>query len=161
MTSDSESAALPYRPCAGIMLINAQKSIFVGERLDGQDSGIWQMPQGGIDPGEEPMAAAMREMEEEIGTRNAEIIAETPDWLTYDLPPDLRGKVWCGRYRGQKQKWFLLRFLGTDAEINLQTEHPEFSAWKWTDADALVAEVIAFKRDIYRQIRSAFADYLT
>lgn len=160
MTRDLETAALPYRPCAGIMLLNKHNAIFVGERLDGQDSGIWQMPQGGIDPGEEPASAAMREMEEEIGTRNAEIIAETPDWLTYDLPADLRGKVWRGRYRGQKQKWFLLRFLGTDAEINLQTEHPEFSAWKWTDTDALVAEVIAFKQDIYRQVRSAFAAHL-
>ena len=161
MTTDPETAPLPYRPCAGIMLVNSNNLIFVGQRLDGRGSGIWQMPQGGIDPGEDPAAAALREMEEEIGTGNAKIIAEARDWLTYDLPPDLAPKVWRGRYRGQKQKWFLLRFLGQDGEINLQTKHREFSAWKWTDSDTLIKEIIDFKRDIYRQVRTAFSAHLS
>ena len=161
MTTDPDAAPLPYRPCAGIMLVNKDNLIFVGQRLDGRSSGIWQMPQGGIDPGEDPAAAALREMEEEIGTGNAKLVAETRTWLTYDLPADLAPKVWHGRYRGQKQKWFLLRFLGHDVEINLQTEDPEFSAWKWTDGDSLIKEVIDFKRHIYRQVHTEFAAHLS
>lgn len=148
--------ALPYRPCAGLMVMNRQGEIFVARRID-TDLDAWQMPQGGIDEGEAPRAAALREMKEEIGTDNAEIIAETADWLAYDLPDHLIGKVWKGKYRGQKQKWFLVRFLGEDSEINIATEHPEFDAWRWMSLADVPRHIVPFKRDIYQAVCDEFA----
>ncbi|HYE50420.1 MAG TPA: RNA pyrophosphohydrolase, partial [Azospirillaceae bacterium] len=127
---------LPYRPCVGIMLLNGQGHVFVGRRKDTPDA--WQMPQGGIDEGETPRQAALRELEEEIGTARAEVLAETAGWHRYDLPPHLLGKVWGGRFRGQEQKWVCCRFTGTDADIDLATAHPEFDAWRWVPVDELI-----------------------
>ena len=152
MTTD-----LPYRPCVGMMLFNAEGRVFVGKRID-QSVEAWQMPQGGIDAGEDPRAAAMRELEEEIGTRNAEVLREHPEWLTYDLPPHLVGFALQGRYRGQKQKWFALRFRGAESEINLGTSHPEFSEWQWMDLDALLGAIVPFKRPTYAAVIAAFKD---
>jgi putative (di)nucleoside polyphosphate hydrolase len=150
---------LPYRPCAGIVLFNKQGQVFVGQRLDTHQD-AWQLPQGGIDDGEEPSAAALRELEEEIGTGNAEIIAEVKNWLHYDLPPELLGKVWKGRYRGQTQKWFALRFLGDDTEISPSAvEHPEFGAWKWANFEEIPEMAISFKRSIYQTLVSEFSRF--
>lgn len=145
----------PYRPCVGVMLLNAHNDVFVGQRID-QEVEAWQMPQGGIDPGEEPLTAALRELKEEIGTDNASLLAESRGWLDYDLPPDLADKVWKGRYRGQTQKWFALRFLGHDSEIDLQTEHPEFNAWRWAPMADLPDLIVPFKRDNYVKIVAEF-----
>ncbi|WP_417514580.1 RNA pyrophosphohydrolase [Minwuia sp.] len=149
---------LPYRPCAGIMLVNADWQVFVGRRID-QRVEAWQMPQGGIDEGETPSEAALRELEEEVGTSKAEIVAESTVWINYDLPPDLVGKVWKGRYRGQTQKWFLLRFTGQDSDIDIQTAHPEFDAWRWSPLSQVVDMAIAFKRDSYTRVVAEFAPY--
>jgi len=146
---------LPYRPCVGIMLLNRQGRVFIGKRLDQTVEG-WQMPQGGIDPGEEPRQAALRELQEEVGTARVEIIGEMGDWITYDLPPHLVGIAFHGRFKGQRQKWFCLRFLGEDSEINLHTHEPEFSDWKWVDLDALPGLIVPFKRDTYRAVIAAF-----
>lgn len=147
---------LPYRPCVGVALFNARGEVFVGRRID-TTMEAWQMPQGGIDPDEDPRTALFRELEEEIGTARAEIVAETEDWLTYDLPPELMGKVWGGHFRGQIQKWFALRFLGSDADINLETAHPEFNAWRWMPLAQLPELIVPFKRDLYREIARRFA----
>lgn len=152
--------ALPYRPCAGLMVMNKNGDIFVARRID-TDQDAWQMPQGGIDDGEEPRQAALREMKEEIGTDHAEIIAESQDWLTYDLPDHLIGKVWKGKYRGQKQKWFLIRFLGEDRDINIETEHPEFDAWQWMPLADVPKYIVPFKRDIYQAVCAEFAPLVT
>jgi putative (di)nucleoside polyphosphate hydrolase len=149
--------SLPYRPCVGIMLFNRAGQVFVGKRIDQTLEG-WQMPQGGIDKDEAPHEAALRELEEEIGTRNAEILREHPDWLTYDLPPRLVGLSLRGRYRGQKQKWFAMRFLGRDSEINLTTSEPEFSHWRWASIDELPRLIVPFKRDTYANAIAAFCD---
>lgn len=146
---------LPYRLGVGLVLFNDQGLVFAAKRID-TELDAWQMPQGGIDKGEEPQTAALRELEEEIGTAKAEIIAETSDWLTYDLPEEIVGKVWKGKYRGQKQKWYALRFLGNDADINIATEHPEFSAWKWMPLAEVVEKIVPFKRDIYRAVAAEF-----
>ncbi|MDF1732167.1 MAG: RNA pyrophosphohydrolase [Minwuia sp.] len=147
---------LPYRPCVGIMLVNADNQVFVARRID-QRVEAWQMPQGGIDAGEDPETAVFREMKEEIGTDNAEILAVSEGWINYDLPDDLVGKVWKGRYRGQTQKWFVLRFNGDDSEIDIATEHPEFDAWRWASFADLADLVIPFKRESYQQVMAAFA----
>lgn len=152
------AATLPYRPCVGIMLVNPQGLVFVAQRIDTPDA--WQMPQGGIDPGETPRAAALREMKEEIGTCQAEIVAETPDWLRYDLPAHLQGKLWGGRFCGQKQKWVLARFIGRDKDIRLETAHPEFSAWRWCDPAALPDVIVPFKRPVYIAVLEAFSPLL-
>ena len=145
----------PFRPCVGIVLLNAQGQVFVGARND-ISGDHWQMPQGGIDEGEEPRDAAFREMEEEIGTRNAEIVAEHPDWVHYRLPTELAQTAWKGRYQGQIQRWFAFRFLGSDDEINIATEHPEFRDWKWANLQNIAAQTIEFKRNAYEEIRDAF-----
>jgi putative (di)nucleoside polyphosphate hydrolase len=149
---------LPYRPAAGIMLLNAEGKVFVGQRLDSTVE-AWQMPQGGLDPDEEPQAAALRELEEETGipARLVTILARAEKDLDYDLPPELVGKLWKGRYRGQRQAWFLMRFDGTDADVNLQTEHPEFRAWKWAEPSELPDMIVPFKRELYQNVLRAFA----
>ncbi|GAB4357260.1 MAG: RNA pyrophosphohydrolase [Kiloniellaceae bacterium] len=162
MLSPQEIERLPYRPCVGMLLLNAAGKVFVGRRIDTAKEGdnIWQMPQGGIDEGETPQQAVLRELHEEIGTDKAEIVAESRQWLHYDLPDHLVGKVWKGKYRGQKQRWFALRFLGRDADIDLATEHPEFDAWRWVELDDVPGLVIPFKRDTYRAVVSEFRELL-
>jgi putative (di)nucleoside polyphosphate hydrolase len=162
MLTPQEIAKLPYRPCVGMLLLNAEGKVFVGRRIDTakEADNIWQMPQGGIDKGETPAQAALRELREEIGTDKAEILAESRHWLRYDLPDHLVGKVWKGRYRGQKQRWFALRFLGEDSDIDLATEHPEFDAWQWVALEDVPGLVIPFKRDTYRAVVSEFRELL-
>ncbi len=143
--------SLPYRPCVGIMLLNERGEVFVAKRID-SIAEAWQMPQGGIDEGEDVQVAALRELEEEIGTNKVKIIAQSRDWLNYDLPADLVPKLWGGKYRGQTQKWFVMRFLGQDSDINIATAHPEFSEWKWVARDSLPDLIVPFKRDLYQQL---------
>ncbi len=154
-TKSRDIDSLPYRPCVGMMVLNSDGRVFVGQRLDTTIE-AWQMPQGGVDEGEELEAAALRELEEEIGTRNVTILARTDDWVTYDLPKELVGKVWKGRYRGQKQHWFVMRFHGVDADINLEAHHPEFARWQWVPAKDLPDLIVPFKRDIYAEIVRQF-----
>jgi putative (di)nucleoside polyphosphate hydrolase len=155
---------LPYRPNVGAVLFNRDGRIFVARRADMPNAegaaGGWQLPQGGIDEGEDPRTAVLRELGEEIGTRNAEILAEHPEWLTYDLPPDLLGIAWRGRYRGQRQRWFALRFLGEDSEIRLDLDpHPEFDAWRWASLADLPSLAVPFKRAIYEALAVSFARF--
>jgi putative (di)nucleoside polyphosphate hydrolase len=149
---------LPYRPCVGIMLLDRDGRVFVARRRDTPDG--WQMPQGGIDKGETVREAAFRELKEEIGTDRAEFLAEAPEAVRYDLPDHLVGKVWGGRYRGQEQRWVALRFLGKDGDIDIETEHPEFDAWRWSPPDRVLAEIVPFKRDVYATVLAAFAQLL-
>jgi putative (di)nucleoside polyphosphate hydrolase len=149
------SSDLPYRPCVGLMLFNGQGQVFVGKRIDQTVEG-WQMPQGGIDEGEEPRAAVLRELQEETGIAKAEIIGEMAAWLTYDLPQHLVGIAFHGKYRGQRQKWFALRFLGEDRDIDLHTHEPEFAEWKWVALEALPNLIVPFKRDTYAAVIAAF-----
>ena len=144
-----------YRRGVGIMLLNDKNRVFVGRRIDRQEE-AWQMPQGGIDPSETPRAAAFRELKEEVGTDAAEIVRESTGWLRYDLPAGLGG-LWRGRYRGQEQKWFAMRFLGRDGDIDLTTHHPEFSAWQWVAPERLEGLIVPFKRALYRDIVAEFA----
>ena len=152
---------LPYRPCAGVMLVNRANLVFVGQRLD-SSSEAWQMPQGGIDDGENPRDAALRELGEEAGIAPdlAEIIATSATEHFYDLPPQLMGKMWGGRFRGQRQNWFLARFLGSDADINIETDHPEFRAWRWTELESLPELIVPFKRDLYSALVAEFGAVL-
>lgn len=146
-----------FRKGVGIMLLNERNQVFVGQRADTQHE-AWQMPQGGIDGDENPREAALRELEEEIGTKKAHIIAESKDWLRYELPPDLRER-WGdrGRWRGQQQKWFVMRFQGTDADINVVTQHPEFSTWKWVPIEQLPDLIVSFKRQVYLDVVQEFS----
>ena len=155
-----EPGDLPYRPCAGFMLVNRERRVFVGERINPRAHGFWQMPQGGIDKGEDPQTAALRELEEEtgIGPGLVDIIAPASRPLHYDLPPDLLGNVWKGKYRGQVQHWYLGRFLGEDADINLNAhEPPEFHAYRWVKAVELPELIIPFKRAVYEELVAEFA----
>ncbi len=156
-----KAEGLPYRPCAGVMLLNADGQVFVGARIDSK-LGAWQMPQGGIDEGEDARAAAYRELEEETGVvKNlTEFLAEAPRELIYDLPDELIGKVWGGRFRGQRQKWFLLRFTGDDSDVNIATDHPEFHAWQWAAPADLPDLIVPFKSELYRRLLVEFGDYL-
>ena len=145
----------PYRRCVGIMLVNASGAVFVGSRIDTPGE-HWQMPQGGIDKDETPRAAAMRELEEETGTAQAEILAESAHWYSYDIPSALAGRLWKGRYRGQTQRWFLMRFTGADRDIVLDRHAPEFSHWRWMPIGRLVEYIVPFKRDIYEKVVAEF-----
>lgn len=155
MTKKKKADDRPYRLGVGVMLINDKRRVFVGRRND-MAGDHWQMPQGGIDEGEEPRAAALREMTEEIGTGKAEILAESQGWFAYDLPPALSSTAWKGRYRGQKQKWFAARFTGRDSDINLETEHPEFTAWRWIEPADLPRLIVPFKRKLYIDVMEEF-----
>jgi putative (di)nucleoside polyphosphate hydrolase len=157
----SDTADLPYRPCAGVMLLNDRGEVFVGQRLDSVVE-AWQMPQGGIDPGEAPLDAAIRELGEEAGITpdKVELVAEAPDELFYDLPEELIGRIWKGKWRGQRQRWFLFRFTGTDADVNIQTAEPEFRAWRWVQPEALPELIVPFKRDLYKKLLSIFGEAL-
>ncbi len=148
-----------YRPGVGIMLLNKASEVFVGQRID-NPADAWQMPQGGIDEGEDPLVAAWREMKEEIGTDRAELLAESRGWLNYDLPPDLADRIWKGRYRGQRQKWFAFRFAGADSDIRIETAHPEFRAWKWAAMRELPGLIVPFKRKLYADLLLEFAGLL-
>jgi putative (di)nucleoside polyphosphate hydrolase len=160
MTPD-EINALPYRPCVGLMVVNHANQVFVGQRND-RDSDAWQMPQGGVDKGETARDAALRELLEETGITSdlVKVIGETQGWLPYDLPHDLVPRIWKGRFRGQEQKWFLLRFHGTDDQVNIQTKHPEFSQWRWQNVDQLVQNIVPFKRDVYERVVAELAHLL-
>lgn len=145
-----------FRRGVGIMLLDPRNRVFVGRRID--TPGAWQMPQGGIDKGEKPRDAALRELKEEVGTDKAEIIGETREWHLYELPGEIHRQAWGGRYRGQAQKWFAMRFLGTDADIRLDAHHPEFDAWQWTTRAELIARIVAFKRQLYLDVLKEFAE---
>lgn len=157
----SDDHNLPYRPCVGVMLLNREGQVFVGQRLDTMLE-AWQMPQGGIDPGEEPLQTAIRELEEETGivADLVELIAEAPGEFRYDLPPELVGKVWGGKYRGQLQRWYLFRFLGQDSDVRIETAHPEFRAWRWSDPEQLTTLIVPFKRALYEEVLDAFSAHL-
>ena len=152
---------LPYRPAAGIMLVNSNGKVWVGQRLDSTLE-AWQMPQGGLDVGEDAERGALRELEEEtgIGPDKVEIVARHGEELYYDLPDELVGKLWKGRWRGQRQTWFLARFLGTDEDVDIATADPEFRAWKWADPADLPAMIVPFKKRLYEQVLEAFRDLL-
>jgi putative (di)nucleoside polyphosphate hydrolase len=154
-TAPQNIADLPYRPCVGLMLLNQRGDVFVAQRVD-QRGEAWQMPQGGIDPGEDPRSAAFRELHEEIGTDKAEILAESQHWHHYDLPAHLVPKVWGGKYRGQAQRWFALHFLGEDCDIDLDAHHPEFRAWCWVSLERLPDLIVPFKRDVYSKVMAEF-----
>ncbi|MBS0235007.1 MAG: RNA pyrophosphohydrolase [Proteobacteria bacterium] len=169
MTSSSKptrnAEALPYRPCVGEMVINAEGLVWIGRRADSPDDAEgrgswWQMPQGGVDSGEEPAAAARRELFEETAIVSVDQIAELSRWVTYDLPTELIGVAWGGRYRGQRQKWFAYRFTGLDSEINITPPaglEPEFVEWRWAPAGQLLDLIVPFKRDVYRHVLAEFA----
>ena len=159
--TEEEIAALPYRRNVGVMVMNADGRVWAGRRLDNPDE-AWQMPQGGIDKGEEARDAALRELTEEtsIPADAVEVIAETEGWIAYDLPLDLIARLWKGRFRGQKQKWFLMRFDGSDDLVNIETDEPEFSHWAWMEWDELLEKIVPFKRHVYEEVGYAFADHL-
>jgi putative (di)nucleoside polyphosphate hydrolase len=158
---------LPYRPCVGVMVLNHAGRAFIGRRIEGPEhidaTHCWQMPQGGIDPGEEPWPAALRELREETNISSVERLAEIDEWLRYDIPRDIVGQAWKGKYRGQKQKWFALRFTGTESEIDLanpaDTHQPEFSAWRWEPMKNVPDLVVPFKRAVYERVVKEFAKY--
>jgi putative (di)nucleoside polyphosphate hydrolase len=156
------TSSLPYRLNVGAALFNHEGRVFIGRRADTAPGvpGRWQLPQGGVDEGEDLRSAVLRELEEEIGTRNADIIAEHPDWHAYDLPPHLIGQAFGGRYRGQRQRWFALRFRGEESDIRLDSHtHPEFCAWRWADLAELPDLAVPFKRDIYARLAQDFAPF--
>lgn len=152
-----------YRPCVGIMLVNRDGKAFVGRRIDNKEGDWWQMPQGGVDEGEEPAAALVRELHEETGVadRFIEVIGRLPDEIYYDLPDELKGKLWGGRYVGQRQTWFCVRFTGSDADIDLEAhDPPEFCDWRWVDPDDLPGMIVPFKQRVYRQVVEGFRELI-
>jgi len=151
-----------YRRGVGVMLLNREGKVFVGARIDNTDD-AWQMPQGGIDKDEEPWATALRELEEETGIAPhlVERVAECPQRLKYDLPEALQGKLWKGKWKGQDQDWYLARFQGTDADVNIHTKHPEFREWRWIEPERLPELIVPFKRELYRQLLREFAEHLS
>lgn len=154
-----DPAGLPYRPCVGVMLVNAEGRVFVGQRIDSKEGDAWQMPQGGIDDGEELHPAALRELEEETGVTAdlVTILAESREEYLYDLPDNLIGKLWGGRFRGQRQRWLLVRFNGADEQIRLDAHaHPEFLAWRWVEPEQLPDLIVPFKKRVYRQVVEEF-----
>lgn len=155
LMNDFPYAHLPYRSGVGILLFNPAGKVFVGQRIDNRTE-AWQMPQGGVDDGETPEQAALRELEEEVGTAKAEIIAKSAAPYRYDLPAELIPQLWKGRFRGQEQHWFAMKFLGTDADINIQTAHPEFRAWKWADLAEVPDLIVPFKRQLYVELVAEF-----
>ena len=159
--TDEHIASLPYRPCVGLMLLNREGQIFAGQRRDNSRD-AWQMPQGGIDEGESPREAALRELGEETGidAGAVEILRESTEWLPYDLPRTLIPKLWDGRFRGQTQRWFALRYSGPDSGINIQTEEPEFRNWAWMAYGELVRKIVPFKRDTYDSVFGEFEDLI-
>ncbi|MDJ0277069.1 RNA pyrophosphohydrolase [Sphingomonas sp. 2R-10] len=156
-----DKTTLPYRPCAGVMLLNRDRRVFVGQRLDSTLE-AWQMPQGGIDPGEAPIDAAVRELREETGVQadKVRLIAERPEELFYDLPDGMIGRIWRGKWRGQRQRWFLFAFEGEDGDIDIRTPEPEFRAWRWADPADLPTMIVPFKKALYEQVIAGFADHL-
>ncbi|MEM7236608.1 MAG: RNA pyrophosphohydrolase [Pseudomonadota bacterium] len=160
MTKD-EIAELPYRPCVGLVVLNRDGHIFAGQRID-SDMDAWQMPQGGIDQGETPRDAALRELNEETGIApdRVEILRESTEWHRYELPRHLVSRLWKGRYRGQQQRWFILRFTGQDAEIRIDLHEPEFRRWAWMDEAELIRKIVPFKRDTYSRVFAEFQDLL-
>ena len=156
-----DPAALPYRRCVGIVLTNGSGRVFAGQRIDNPGP-AWQMPQGGIDRREKPKAAALRELGEETGipADAVEVAAKSRDWHRYDLPADLVPRIWGGRYRGQEQRWFLMRFLGDDAQIDIGTEHAEFSRWAWKAPEDLIEVIVPFKRSVYEAVFAEFGPLL-
>ncbi|UTW55821.1 RNA pyrophosphohydrolase [Kordiimonas sp. SCSIO 12610] len=160
MPGKAELENLPYRPCVGIMLINEDGQIFTAERLD--KPGAWQMPQGGIDKGEDIEAAALRELEEETSVKpsDVKILAKTSDWISYDLPDHLVGKMWGGKFKGQKQQWYLMQLVASEHVIDLDVDHPEFAKWKWSSKHELIDEIVPFKQDVYKSVLRAFKQYL-
>jgi putative (di)nucleoside polyphosphate hydrolase len=160
---NKKSTDLPYRYCAGIMLANTEGKVFVGQRIDKAPEGdAWQMPQGGIDEGEDPEQAALRELVEETGipATLVDVIARSREEHFYDLPDELLGRIWKGRYRGQRQWWFLMRFKGSDNDINIETEHPEFSQWQWVSPDRLPQLIVPFKKRLYENLVAEFKDLI-
>jgi putative (di)nucleoside polyphosphate hydrolase len=162
----SHYESLPYRPCVGVMVINRAGRVFVGRRIDGpehvDDTHQWQMPQGGVDQGEDTYKAALRELREETSISSVEKLGEIPEWLSYDIPRDIVGQAWKGQYRGQTQKWYALRFTGDDSEIDIAHpagHKPEFSAWRWETMDKLPGLVIPFKRPVYERVVTEFARF--
>jgi len=157
----SKTADLPYRPCAGVMLLNPAGHVFVGQRMD-SSSEAWQMPQGGIDKGEAAEDAAFRELEEETGivSSKASLVAQASRELLYDLPDELIGKIWKGKYRGQRQTWFLMRFEGSDSDVNIASEYQEFRSWKWTEPAELPRLIVPFKKRLYEELLVEFSSHL-
>ena len=147
---------LPLRIGVGIVLLNDKNNVFVGKRIDNPKNS-WQMPQGGVDQNEDLLQAAKRELEEETGVKTTKLIKELDNWLTYDLPKNLLGKIWKGKYRGQKQKWFIMKFTGKNEEININTKHPEFIDWKWIEHQDLPKVAVAFKINIYEKLKEELA----
>ena len=149
--SEEEFGDPLYRPAVGMMILNTENKIFVGQRIDNKDA-AWQMPQGGIGPHEDTDQAMLRELQEEIGTHHVEIIVKSKHWYKYDLPPELAERLWNGKFKGQTQIWYALRFRGLDEEINIHTYHPEFQSWKWVDREELLELIVSFKKDLYLRI---------
>lgn len=162
MSNSDPSRALPYRPCVGVMLINTSGLVWMGRRTDQPDEEgqgqWWQMPQGGIDAGEDPRQSAARELYEETGVRSVSFLSEAPEWYCYDLPPHLVGTAWGGRYRGQKQRWFAFRFVGQDSEIDIAApgHKPEFDRWRWVGIDEVTSLIVPFKRRVYERVVEVF-----
>ncbi len=159
--SPEEIAALPYRPCVGLVVARPDGTVFAGRRIDNPGD-AWQMPQGGIDRGETAQDAALRELGEETGIPSSavSIVAEAPEWIRYDLPQELVPRIWKGRFRGQEQRWFLMRFEGPDDLIDIHGRHAEFSAWAWMRPERLIERIVPFKRQTYEAVFSAFGDRL-